>query len=76
MSVSLILYSYTCTYMHESKKYRYQAVKQRNNQNSKSKDKIIRWNKETQMTGQHEPLWKPEVKPGAPEGIRIDLDHL
>jgi len=20
------------------------------------------------MTGQHEPLWKPEVKSGAPEG--------
>jgi len=27
----------------------------RNNQNSK--DKTITWNKETQMTGQHEPLW-------------------
>jgi len=38
----------------------------RNNQNSK--DKTLTWNKETQMTGQHEPLWKPEVKSGAPEG--------
>jgi len=29
----------------------------------------ITWNKETQMTtGQHEPLWKPEMKSGAPEG--------
>jgi len=37
----------------------------RNNQNSK--DKTFTWNKETQMTGQHEPLWKPEVKSGAPE---------
>jgi len=31
-------------------------------------DKTITWNKETQMTGQHEPLWKPEVISGAPEG--------
>jgi len=31
-------------------------------------NKTITWNKETQMTGQHEPLWKPEVEPGAPEG--------
>jgi len=31
------------------------------------KDKTITWNKETQMTGQREPLWKPEVKSGAPE---------
>jgi len=38
----------------------------RNIQNPK--DKTITWNKETQMTGQHEPLWKPEVKSGAPEG--------
>jgi len=36
-----------------------------NNQNSK--DKTITWNKETPMTGQHEPL-KPEMKSGAPEG--------
>jgi len=28
-------------------------------------DKTITWNKETQTTGQHEPLWKPEVKSGA-----------
>jgi len=40
----------------------------RNNQNSKTKDKTVTWNKEPQMTGQHEPLWKPEVKSGAPEG--------
>jgi len=26
------------------------------------KDKTITWNNETQMTGQHEPVWKPEVK--------------
>jgi len=26
------------------------------------KDKTIRWNKDTQMTRQHEPLWKQEVK--------------
>jgi len=38
----------------------------RNNQNSKVK--TITWNKETQMTRQNEPLWKPEVKSGAPEG--------
>jgi len=54
----------------------------RNNQNSKSKRQdYITWNKETQMTGQHEPLWKPEVKsrgttyatsPDTP--IRIPLD--
>jgi len=35
----------------------------RNNQNSK--DKTITWNKEIEMTEQHEPLWKPEVKSGA-----------
>jgi len=46
--------------LYESKKYRYQAIKQK----EQSKDKIITWNKETQMAGQHEPLWKP----GAPEG--------
>jgi len=34
----------------------------------KTKDKTITGNKETQMTGQHESLWKPEVKSGAPEG--------
>jgi len=34
----------------------------------KPKDKTITWNKETQMTGQHEHLLKPEVKSGAPEG--------
>jgi len=27
------------------------------NQNSKDKDKTITWKKETQMTGQHEPVW-------------------
>jgi len=32
------------------------------------KGKKITWNKETQITEQHEPLWKPEVKSGAPEG--------
>jgi len=32
------------------------------------KDKTITWSKETQMTGQHEHLWKPEVKSGALEG--------
>jgi len=37
-----------------------------NNQNSK--DKTITWNKETQMAGQHEPLWKSEVKSGVREG--------
>jgi len=40
----------------------------RNNQNSNPKDKPITLNKETQMTGQHEPLWKSEVKSGDPEG--------
>jgi len=30
------------------------------------KDKTIK--KETQMAGQHDPLWKPEVKSVAPEG--------
>jgi len=40
---------------------------ERNNQNSKSEKKTITWNKETQMTGQHEPLWKREVKPNALE---------
>jgi len=41
-----------------------------NNQNSKSKrqDYQMKTDKKTQMTGQHEPLWKPEVKSGAPEG--------
>jgi len=34
----------------------------------KTKDKTITWNKEKQMARQHEPLWKPEVKSGAPEG--------
>jgi len=52
-----------------NKKYRNTTQSnQRNNQNSKSKDKTITWNKETQMTGQHEHLLKPEVKSGAPEG--------
>jgi len=32
------------------------------------KDKTIKWIKKTQMTGQREPLWKPEVKSGVPEG--------
>jgi len=32
------------------------------------KDKTITRNKETQMTGQHEPLSKPEVKSGTLEG--------
>jgi len=36
--------------------YRYQAVKQKENQTQKTKDKTITGNKETQMTGQHEPL--------------------
>jgi len=27
------------------------------------------------MTGQHEPLWKPEVKPGAPEGQAFHAPH-
>jgi len=31
------------------------------------KDKTITWNNVTQMTGQHEPLWKPVVKSGVPE---------
>jgi len=38
----------------------------RNNQNSKSK--TITWIKEAQMTGQHKPLLKPDVKSGAPKG--------
>jgi len=50
-----------------SKKYIY--TKQSNKRNNpNSKDKTITGNKETQMTGQHEPLWKPEVKSGDPEG--------
>jgi len=35
------------------------------------KSKTIARNKETQMTEQHEPLWKPEAKSGAPEGVSI-----
>jgi len=27
------------------------------------------------MTGQHEPLWKPEVKSGAPEGYVVPAPH-
>jgi len=27
------------------------------------------------MTGQYEPLWKPEVKSGAPEGTRHDVPY-
>jgi len=42
----------------QEKKYRYQVIKQ------KEQSKLT---KEAQMTGQHEPLWKPEVKSGAPE---------
>jgi len=45
------------------KKYIYQAIKQK-----EQSDKTITLNKETHITGQHEPLWKPEVKSGAPEG--------
>jgi len=50
------------------KKYRYQAIKQKEQSKLKIQNKTITWNKETQMTGQHEPLWKPEVKSGVPEG--------
>jgi len=32
------------------------------------KDKTTTWNKEAQVTGQHEHLKKTEVKSGAPEG--------
>jgi len=46
----------------------------RNNQNSK--DKTITRNKETQMTGQHEPLWKPKVKSGAPEDAMLSYEYL
>jgi len=46
-----------------------------NNQNSKSKGMTITWNKEKQMTGQHEPPWKPEVKSGAPEGLAFPAPH-
>jgi len=49
-----------------SKKYRNQLIKQK--EQSKFKDKTITWNKETHMTGQHEPLGKPGVESGAPEG--------
>jgi len=28
------------------------------------------------MTGQHEPLWKPEVKSGAPEGQASPAPHV
>jgi len=31
------------------------------------KDMKMTWNKETQMTGQHEPLCKSEMKSAAPE---------
>jgi len=55
--------------MSKSKKYRYQAIKQKEQSKLKiQKDKTITWNKETQMTEQYEPLWKPEVKSGSPEG--------
>jgi len=33
------------------------------------------WNNDTQMTGQHEPLWKPEVKWDAPEGYAFPAPH-
>jgi len=38
------------------------------NKTQNPKDETITWYKKTQMTGQHEHLRKPEVKPGAPEG--------
>jgi len=53
----------------KSKKYRYQSIKQKEQSKLKNpKDKTITWNKETQMTGQHEPLWNLELKSGAQEG--------
>jgi len=61
---SRLLYSFIGK--HEVKNIDTKQSNKRNNQNPK--DKTITWNKETQMTEQHEPLWKPEVKPGAPEG--------
>jgi len=59
-----------------SKKYRYQAVKTKASiKTQKTKYKTITWNKETQTTGQHEPLWKPEAKSGAPEGQATPAPH-
>jgi len=42
-------------------------LNKRNNQNSKTKNKTIAWTNETQMKGQHNPLWKTEVQSGALE---------
>jgi len=28
------------------------------------------------MTGQHEPLWKPEVKSGVPEGEALKMTRI
>jgi len=30
----------------------------------------------TQMTGQHEPLWKPEVKSGAPHAAPVMMSPM
>jgi len=52
-----------------SKTYRYLVIKQKEQSKLKiQKTRLSHENKETQMTGQHVPLWKPEVKSGAPEG--------
>jgi len=59
---------YIYMYLQSKKDINTKQSNKRNNQTQKTKNKTITWDKETQMTGQHEPLWKPEVKSGAPEG--------
>jgi len=55
------------TRSHLTTKYR-DTMQSHKTLNPKDKTQFNTWNKETQVTGHHEPLWKPEVKSGAPKG--------
>jgi len=59
-------YNLTTQYKLKKKDRNTRQSNQRNNQTQTIKDKTITWNNEIQMTGQHDPLWKPEVKASAP----------
>jgi len=52
------------------------AIKLFKTQNPNDKTITCTWNKETQMTGQYEPLWKPEMKSGAPQAATVRMSPM